>query len=346
MTIKSETPIIESIPFKDLIVDLVYSGRSKKEILANAKELAPQLANGWDAAQPGQYFIGEDGKKTLIAGFTRMEAAKLNDLKAGYFVQTNGDAITHLTACLRTNSGKPISRRAQGEVFAALEKGVVAGDFAGAIADPKSKKDWKRMPLSHKEIGELPGVGKTSEHVRQCIMIVESSPEVSELIENDQVALNIVIAAKSLAKDDDGKQLRILKKAIANAREDGKDKATQKHFDAIKDEFKPVKKLKAEDGKESKDKKDGKDATENEQKGTQDASGGKNKGEDAEERSEETTQEQQTLPIEPQSPVRDKDARKALITLITQWCERTSNVLADDEIEELAQEIIDAKLPI
>ncbi len=249
-TPKPEPPAIESIKFSELVFDLLYSGRTKKEIQANAKDLAPQLADGWDSAQPGQYFLGEDGKKYVIAGFTRAEAAKLNDQKSGYFVLANGDAVSHLTACLRTNSGRPISRKAQGEVFAALAKGVVADDFAGAIADPKKKEDWKRLPMTPAEIGELPGVGRTGEHVRQCIMIAESSPEVAELIEADLVSLNIVVSSKSLAGDDDAKQLRILKKAIAFAKADGKEKATDQHFKQAKAELYPPK-LIADNGEEA-----------------------------------------------------------------------------------------------
>lgn len=247
MPTKPEPPAIESLKFSELIIDPLYSGRTKKEISANAKDLAPMLADGWDPAQPGQYFIGEDGKKVLKAGFTRMEAAKLNDIKSGYFVHAPGDAVTHLTACLRTNSGKAIARRAKGDVFVKLRDGVVADDFAGSLADPKNSKDWKRAPMSLQEIADLPGVGMTSEGVRQCIIIAESSPEVAELMEADLVSDGIVVDSKQLAKGDDGKQLRILKKCISIAKADGKDKATAQHFKQAKAELFPPK-LIANDG--------------------------------------------------------------------------------------------------
>lgn len=264
---KSEPPPIESIPFKELQVDLLYSGRSKQEISANAKELAPQLADGWDAAQPGQYYVGEDGKRHVIAGFTRIEAAKIAGHKSGFFVQSNGDAVHHLTACVRTNSGKPISPRSKGDVFAELQKGVVADDFAGTLADPKNAKDWKRPPMTLEQIAELPGVGLTAERVRQCIVLAESSPEVGALLEEGRVSANIVIKAKAIAKDDDGKQLRLLKKAIQFANADDKEKATMQHLESAKAKLFPVKLI--ADGAPDKEKPT--KGSETEEKGPQEA---------------------------------------------------------------------------
>lgn len=345
MPTKPEPPQIESIPFKDIVIDPLYSGRTKKEISANAKELAPQLADGWDAAQPGQYFLGEDGKKHLLAGFTRVEAAKLNDLKSGYFIQTNGDAVTHLTACLRTNSGKPISRKAQGEVFAALEKGVVADDFAGAIADPKNAKDWKRQPMSQKDIAELPGVGRTSEHVRQCIMIAESSPEVAELIEADLVSLNIVVSSKSLAKDDDDKQLRILKKCIAIAKADGKDKATDQHFKQAKAELFPPK-LIADDGTDTPKSIKGAEKPEKVAGGAPESKDEASSEPSNSTNAPEETPLEQTLFNDAVQLVAKKDPKAALMAIIEKFCEETSNVWNPEEMEQLADAIIEAKLPI
>lgn len=349
MPTKPEPPQIESIPFKDIIIDPLYSGRTKKEISANAKDLAPMLADGWDPAQPGQYFIGEDGKKVLKAGFTRMEAAKLNDIKSGYFIHAPGDAVTHLTACLRTNSGKAIARRAKGDVFVKLRDGVVADDFAGALADPKNAKDWKRAPMSLQEIADLPGVGMTSEGVRQCIIIAESSPEVAELMEADLVSDGIVVDSKQLAKGDDDKQLRILKKCISIAKADGKDKATAQHFKQAKAELFPPK-LIADDGNDTpksithRDKEAGKpekDAGGTPESGNQ-ASGEPSNGAE----SHEETPLEQTLFNDAVQLVAKKDPKAALMSIIERFCEETSNVWNPDEMEQLADAIIEAKLPI
>lgn len=244
MSTKPAPPIIESLKFSELVIDPLYSGRESKEIHANAKELAPSLANGWDATQPGQYFIGEDGKKHLVAGFTRVEAAKLNELKSGYFVKTEGDAVSHLTACIRTNGGKPISRPAQGALFISLRDGLVADDFTGATADPANDADWKRKPMTLEEIASHPGIAKTTEHVKQCICVAEN-PLFAEY-END-ISVNAFIAANNLVnKHWNGSEARlgaIIRTAIKNAKEGGKDYATQKHFDAIKAQFIPEKKL-------------------------------------------------------------------------------------------------------
>jgi len=244
MSTKPTPPIIESLKFSELVIDPLYSGRDSKEIHANAKELAPSLANGWDATQPGQYFIGEDGKKHLVAGFTRVEAAKLNELKSGYFVKTEGDAVSHLTACIRTNGGKPISRPAQGALFASLRDGLVADDFKGATADPANDADWKRKPMTLEEIASHPGIAKTTEHVKQCILVAEDPIYAAH---EDEISVNAFIAASNLvSKHYDGSETKlekVIRAAVNAAKEDGKDKATPKHFDAIKAQFIPEKKL-------------------------------------------------------------------------------------------------------
>lgn len=239
-----QAPLIESLKFSELVIDPLYSGRDEKEIKANAKELAPLLASGWDAAQPGQYFIGADGKKHLVAGFTRVTAAELLGMKSGYFVQAEGDEVHHLTACIRTNAGKPISRKAQGERYIALRDGVVADDFFGAVADPKNDADWKRKPMSAKEISELPGVGKTPEHILQCILVAEDEVYAAH---EDEISANAFIAARNLVNKhhdgSDAKLEKIIKAAVKVASDEGKEKATPKHFDAVKSDFIPEKKL-------------------------------------------------------------------------------------------------------
>jgi len=326
-----QTPQIELIPFKDLHIDTLYSGRDEKEIKANAKELAPSLSGGWDSAQPGQYFVGADGKKYLVAGFTRVEAARLNELKSGYFIKSEGDEIHHLTSCLRTNSGKPLSRKAQGERYISLRNGLVADDFKGATADPKNDADWKRKPMTLEEIAALPGVGKTAEHIKQCILVAEDP--LFEQYE-EKISVNAFIAASNLASKHYGgseaKLEKIVKAAIHNAESAGRDFATPKHFDAIKHDFIPEKKLVAAPV---------------EQDSKPNSAPESPKDDPQPETNTDTPEPEPTL-ISHDSPVKPKDARTALITIIANWCDETANVLGEDEIEALADKIIDAKLPI
>jgi len=242
MSTKPTPPEIKSIKFSELVIDPIYSGRDEKEITANSKELAPQFTDGWDVTQPGQYFIGDDGKKHLVAGFTRVEAAKSVGLKCGYFVKSDGSEVYHLTSCLRTNGGKPISRVAQGELFISLRDGAVADDFKFGIAE--KDEDWKRKPMTLEEIAALPGVGKSTEHIKQCILVAED-PVFAE--SQDAISVNAFVSARNLVnKHHEGNEMKLRKvvaAALAEANRDGKDKATPKHFDAIKAQFIPEKKL-------------------------------------------------------------------------------------------------------
>lgn len=345
MPTKTTPPQIERLKFKDLTISNLYSGRTEKEITENAKEKQKELAaaGGWNPAMPGHYFE-RDGEKVLVAGFSRVKASLLNEQSEGYFVKVEGDEIDHLLACETTNSVKPLSKLSRGQRYAELRAGVVADDFAGALADPKKAEDWKRQPMSNQDIAER--IGKTPEWVRQCIAIYESPQDIRDMLENDQIATIVAEKAKSLAakhhNESEQKQIAMCKRAIANAKADDKEKATEKHFDAIKAEFVPVKTLKADDGKgadtETTSKKEQKQGKESSDDG---------KGDDTKQLPVEDSSEVPTLPIEEnKSPVKSKDAKKALITVIAKWCEKTGNVYDDDEMEDLADEIIAANLPI
>jgi len=117
-------PKIEEIHLADLKIDIALSGRTEKEIAANAKALAPMLksTDGWSPNQPGQYFVRND-EKHLAAGFTRAEAARSLGMTGGYFVQVPDDRQTLRTACITSNAGRPVSAYEQGRVFAAMRDG-------------------------------------------------------------------------------------------------------------------------------------------------------------------------------------------------------------------------------
>lgn len=283
MTKSAQPPEIERIKIKDLTIDNKYSGRTEKEITENAKEKAKELeaAGGWSPTMPGQYFIGDDGNKHLLAGFSRVKATLMNGEDFGYFVQAQGDEIDHLLACETTNSTRPLSTLSRGARYSDLREGVIADDFTGQFADPKKPGDWKRVPMTNKEIAAR--VGKTDQWVGRCITIFEAPPEIRDMIESDKIAVSVADEArKFVEKHHEGnevKQVAMCRKAFAQARQDGKDTATKQHFDAIKEEFMPVKKLVA-DGKEDESK--SKKTSKKEQNGTQEPSDDENNGDDKE----------------------------------------------------------------
>ncbi len=322
--------------FSELIIDPSLSGRSEKEIRDNAKQLAPIIdaSGGWDAMQPGQVEVNGDGKPRVLAGFTRIAAEQVNGRKGGWFFQVDpkGELEARLK-CLTTNEGKPISRLHQGELFKSLVNGVVADDFAGATADPANVKDWKIQPMDEKDIAAK--IGKSAEHVRQCIVIHDASPEIRELIESDAISHNIVIVADNWAKHDPAKALKILKAAVREA--DGK-KATKTHMDAIKPQFVEQKAVTSKTKKADAASESGKDESESENeadtKETEpDDSGG--------------TREPQELNLEA-PPVTPKQAskkelksiREAVMTVVLE----TDTEIDDDLATRIVDRLIDAKL--
>jgi hypothetical protein len=325
--------------FSELVIDPILSRRSPKEIRDNAKELAKDMAafGEWDAMQPGQVFTGEDGKLHVCAGFTRIEAAKSLDLKGGYFFELEGVSQFDIEAkAITTNGGKPISRRELGGLFAKWETGVVADDFAGAVADPKEAKHWKIAPMGHDEIAMK--IGKSSEYVRQCIVIASASPEIAELIETDQISHNIVIIADNWAKHDPAKALRILRAAVRAA---AGEKATKKHMEAIKADFVKQKAVAGTNGAEDKGGKDEKEDREDK--------GGKDEKEDREDKGGKEPAELFPQQTEPKPPTKKetKGIRETLITAILKWDEDKGNLsMSDDDAGGLADALVDAGLII
>jgi hypothetical protein len=340
MSTKTEPPQVTYLKFSELVVDTALSGRQEKEIKANAKELAPIMeAKGeWDAMQPGQFFIGEDGKKYLCAGFTRMYAAESLGWKGGYFFDNKDTPVARRYLCILTNAGKAVSLFEQGRIFAQDYNGVVADDFAGALADKKNPKDWKIQPATLDEIGVR--VGKTGEHIRKCILIFESEPEIAELLLADKISAKIIPTAAAWAKGDDAKQLRILKAAIRAA---GDEKATSKHMEIIKPDFV---KLKAKTG-EKEDKGSGGDPTEREDKG----SGGdpteredKGSGGDPTER-ELNIGAPAPSSSKPPTQKETKTIRESVIAIIAKYDSETGlNSMSDEDLGGTADALIGAGL--
>lgn len=221
---------ILQIPLDELEINIVYSGRTEKEINANAKELVEVKAKGWDEAQPGQVFKRDD-KWHLAAGFTRRAAALAGGHKTGYFIEIPDEPARLRSVAIRSNSGKPISSLAKGHIFLAMRAGSdVEKLAAGEVALP---------PMTSQEIADE--VGCTRQMVDTCIALAESCPEIQEMIEAGLVATSIVKRSRELAKGDEKLQIKALKAAIRKAKEDGKETATMQHFDAIKAEVFPLK---------------------------------------------------------------------------------------------------------
>lgn len=347
---KPIAPEIERLKFKELTIDNLYSGRTQKEINENAKEKAKELAaaGGWSPAMPGQYFIGEDGKKVLLAGFSRVQGSVINGETEGYFVKVDGEIIDHLLACETSNSVRPISALAKGARYDMLRNGEPAEGIE--TPDPKDKTHWKRPPMTNAEIAER--IGKTDAWVSKCISIYNAPTDVRELLENDKIAVPVAEGARSIAekhyKGSEAKQTAICRRAVSFAKDEGKETATKKHFDAIKAEFIPAKKLVA-DGAEDAKGDDNKPAT---------PSKSSSKGNSAESTKElpeelpggdndkeaETLFQQQSAEVLEEGSKKNKKLKEALATFLTDDAALEkldiTMTLNPDEAERLAEELV------
>ncbi len=227
------TPIIEKLKLSTMIVDFTLAGRQEKEVKENAKELAPMLANGWSPSQPGEYFK-RGNENHLAAGFTRSAASLLNGHDFGYFVEVPDVATELRTTAIRTNASKPISAFEQGRIYAAMRDGTDTSDLqVGGVVLP---------PMKTSDIATE--VGKTRQHVDNCIAVFENPPEIAELITSGAISAPVVVKAKQLVKDEK-KLIKFCKAICKLAEADGKATATMKHLDAARPDFAPVKAAKS-----------------------------------------------------------------------------------------------------
>jgi len=230
---KNTPPVIEEIKLSTLVRDLALSGRSEKEINANAKEKWQELEafGGWDPHQPGQYFK-RGGKNHLLVGFSRVQAGLDHGMKSGYFVEVPDDASNLRVACISSNSGRNISQYEQGRVYKAMREGT---DRETAKAG-----DPVFAPMKTQEIADFPGIGKSRQHVENCIAIFENPAAIAELIESGQISAQVALKAAQLCKDEN-KRLAWIKKAMKSAQSENKEIATLKHLDAHRADYAPLK---------------------------------------------------------------------------------------------------------
>ncbi len=225
-----EIPVPQKVRLSELIVDISFSGRNQKEITANAKTLAPAVKSkqGWDPTQPGAIFI-RDGKKHLVRGFTRVAACELEGFKEGFFFEVADDPAALRTEAIRSNMGKPISLFEQGRIYCQMRDGTNAEDakIGEAVLAAMKISDIARE------------VGYTVQHVSNCVVIFEETPEIRALLLEGLASNNIALRARQLVKDD-AKRFQFLKAAIADAKKEGKETATMKNLDAVRPRFAPL----------------------------------------------------------------------------------------------------------
>ena len=237
MSTKSNASIIEDIPVNDLLVIPGLQARTDKNAAANLKRLTETIGDRpIDGTIHCVQYIERDGKKFVIAGHTLHAFAKKRGDKTVPAGKTSYSEDEIEANQYLSNTGASLTPYELGGRMVRLRDGI-------PLFEPQ-KGDAVPAPKTVKEIAALYGL--TAARVDQCILIRESSPEIQTLIELGIVANAVVIKAAGLASKREGKekgkldaakQLKIIKAAINHAKEESRDIATAKDFDAVKAQF-------------------------------------------------------------------------------------------------------------
>jgi hypothetical protein len=222
------SPKVEWLNLGDLLIEEGFNPRTKKSFEKNTKELAEMIsATGFiDPSIHCIQFIERDGKKYIRNGFTLHAAAKVNGMKQVPAIKTSMDATQELINLVTSNAGHPLTPYEQGEVYIRLRDGT----------DPKALKVGEEGRPDMKPVEIAKHVGYTLTHVCNCIAIREASPEIREMLLAGTINANAFTAAKANVEDSD-KVLKILNAAVKQAKEDGKECATDLHVKKVKAQF-------------------------------------------------------------------------------------------------------------
>jgi ParB-like chromosome segregation protein Spo0J len=229
-----ETPFIEWLDIKSLTVEDGYNVRTAAELKSNAAKLAKMMeaTGGFDVTHPIQY-VERDGKK-FTRSHTRLAAAIINGYKKVPCVKASRDKISDQLHLVSGNAANPLNQIQQGIVFARLRDGEKAEDCKAG--------EEVRAPMTPKEISKA--IGKSIQHVNNCLAIFDAPDDIKPFLMEGKISANAFTLASS-GVTSKRKVLEILRATIANAKEDGKETATEKHVRAVKSQFVEPKPLKA-----------------------------------------------------------------------------------------------------
>lgn len=229
---KSNYLPIEPIAVTDIIVEDGYNVRSDSELKANIKAINAEMERLADDHTHPSFrvrYIERNGLKYTRSHAT-LAAALHRDWKEVIGERVERDwAEDQFDLIASNNSAHPISRKQQGIVFKRLMEGHKEQNGEHEIVHAE--------PLNATAIAKRFGVSR--QHVDDCILLAEN-PLFAEY--EDKVSANVFILAEKLVnKHHNGvksKLSEVLRAAIHSA--DGQ-RATPKHFEAIKEQFIPLK---------------------------------------------------------------------------------------------------------
>jgi hypothetical protein len=254
-----KTATVELLSISALEVEPDYNVRTPAELKANAKEIAERMELLKDDITLPQFriqYVERDGKKYTRSHGT-LEAAKLRGWKKvnAEKIELPTFADDHLHLIVSNNGGHPLSRKQQGAVFARLRDGLLETLEAATERAKVGEEIVQNViveGMKSQDIAEKFGCSR--QHVDDCLAILEAPEEIGEMIDDGRLSGNVFLSANKLVnKHHDGKKSKlaeICRASIKAAKDDGKDRATLAHFDAVKSDFIPLKAATTSTGKD------------------------------------------------------------------------------------------------
>lgn len=339
-----------SVHFQDGY-NIVRTPKEAKEYAADVEKQMEQMGDE-PASFPINYVV-VDGVKytrnhsTLQAALNR----KWDKVYAMESPHAPGSAADYLDLVLSNNRSHPVSRAKQGAVYKMLADGEGPGPEEIAACKTGEEPANKREPMTLEEIAKACDPVYTSQHIHNCIVLAESSPEIQELMESRNVAANVVIKAAGWSKKgksddvDPAKQLRIIKAAVKVADDEGNKKVTEKHLNAVKSQFVKLKADKPDDEAGSDETKTtGKKGSSSPATGSDDAGKGDTaetlpEGDSEQEEEQELFTEKDAFQPETKQ---NKTLKQLLSTVLVECSDEYSWSATDDDVDGTADKIIAA----
>lgn len=237
---------IESLLVSELETEEGYNVRSASELKANAKDIAATMERlGNDPTNPffRVRYVERDGKKYTRSHAT-LEAARMQGWKRVNAERVDFDyASDQIDLIVSNDRAHPLSRKQQGEVFKRLRDGVLEPEqdaIDRAKVGEEVERKYVQEPMKMADIAALSGY--TQQHISDCIAILEAPEEIGTMIDDGRLSGNVFLMAEKLVnKHHDGKKGKLMEVIRAAVKQAEGERATPKHFEAIKEQFIPLK---------------------------------------------------------------------------------------------------------
>jgi len=202
------------LPVKDIHVPEDWNVRTKgsERVRNHIKELATSIA-AVGVSQPITVRY-DNGKYSVTDGFCRMAAVHMA-IKAGADIK----GVKVITEEKGTNEADHVASmliRNDSLELTTYEQALVVKKLLGF--------GWTQKEIAEKW-------GKTTAHVSNLILLMSAPPDVHKLVEQEKVSVSLVLDELRSNKDNQSVAVEHIKKAVKNASDNGKGKATKRNQD-------------------------------------------------------------------------------------------------------------------